>query len=83
MRTCFIRVFFLQQEFFQFLDARYIYIISTLYFWFRPGKAAQRAKLDWLDVVRLLRLRKTYVQLYMARARHQVSTALQCLSCIL
>lgn len=36
----------------------------------RPGK---RSKLGWLDVVRLVRLRKTYVKLYLARARHQVS----------
>lgn len=39
----------------------------------RPDRAMKRAKLGWLDVVRLVRLRKTYVRLYIARARHQVS----------
>lgn len=38
----------------------------------RPGKADKRAKLGWPDVVRLLSLRKLYVRLYVARARHQV-----------
>lgn len=38
----------------------------------RPGKADKRNKLGWLDVARLLALRKAYVRLYMARARHQV-----------
>lgn len=38
----------------------------------RHGKAGKRAKLGWLDVVRLLALRKLYVRLYTARARHQV-----------
>ena len=39
----------------------------------RPGKADKRAKLGWPDVVRLLVLRKTYVRLYTARARHRAT----------
>lgn len=39
----------------------------------RPGKADKRAKLGWPDVVRLLALRKTYVRLYTARARHRAT----------
>ncbi|CAN0107788.1 unnamed protein product, partial [Laminaria digitata] len=39
----------------------------------RPGKADKRAKLGWPDVMRLLALRKTYVRLYTARARHRAT----------
>lgn len=39
----------------------------------KPGKADKRAKLGWLDVARLLALRKRYVRLYTARARHQAT----------
>lgn len=39
----------------------------------RPGKADKRAKLGWPDVIRLLALRKTYVRLYTARARHRAT----------
>lgn len=45
----------------------------------RPGKADKRAKLGWPDVVRLLSLRKLYVRLYVARARHQVSVVVDSL----
>ena len=51
-----------------FID-RWVYLVTCVS---RPGKAEKRAKLGWPDVVRLLSLRKLYVRLYTARARHQV-----------
>ncbi|CAM9181313.1 unnamed protein product, partial [Ectocarpus fasciculatus] len=50
--------------------AWWVYLVKCVS---RPGKAEKRAKLGWPDVVRLLSLRKLYVRLYTARARHQAT----------
>ncbi|CAM9729590.1 unnamed protein product [Ectocarpus sp. 6 AP-2014] len=50
--------------------AWWVYLVKCVS---RPGKAEKRAKLGWPDVARLLSLRKLYVHLYTARARHQAT----------